>query len=81
MKQRVGSPTGHLSNEKLAKFLCTEYDGHASYLVLAHLSELNNHPELARGAAEKALGGHGQSLLFNRLMLARQSEPMEAIQL
>jgi phosphoribosyl 1,2-cyclic phosphodiesterase len=80
VKQRVGSSTGHLSNEKLAKFLCTEYDGNASYLVLAHLSELNNHPELARRAAEKALGRR-QTLLYNRVMLARQSEPMEAIQL
>ena len=80
VKQRVGSPTGHLSNEKLAKFLCTEYDGNASYLVLAHLSELNNHPELALGAAEKALGPR-QTLLHNRVMLARQSEPMQAIQL
>ena len=80
VKQRVGSPTGHLSNEKLAKFLCTEYDGGASYLVLAHLSELNNHPELARGTAEKALGPR-RTLLHNRVRLAQQSEPMEAIQL
>jgi phosphoribosyl 1,2-cyclic phosphodiesterase len=80
VKQRVGSPTGHLSNEKLAKFLCTEYDGNASYIVLAHLSEQNNHPELARGTAAKALGLR-QTLLHNRVVLARQSEPMEAIQL
>jgi phosphoribosyl 1,2-cyclic phosphodiesterase len=80
VKQRVGSPTGHLSNEKLAKFLRTEYDGNASYIVLAHLSEQNNHPELARGTAAKALGLR-QTLLHNRVMLARQSEPMEAIQL
>jgi phosphoribosyl 1,2-cyclic phosphodiesterase len=80
VKQRVGSPTGHLSNDKLAKFLCTEYDGNASYIVLAHLSELNNHPEIARGAAEKALGRR-QTLLHNRVVLARQSEAMEAIQL
>jgi phosphoribosyl 1,2-cyclic phosphodiesterase len=80
VKQRVGSPTGHLSNEKLAKFLCTEYDGNASYIVLAHLSEQNNHPELARETAAKALGFR-QTLLHNRVMLARQSEPMEAIQL
>ncbi len=80
VKQRVGSPTGHLSNDKLAKFLCTEYDGGASYIVLAHLSELNNHPELALVTAEKALGGR-QTLLHNRVMLARQSEPMAAIQL
>jgi len=80
VKQRVGSPTGHLSNEKLAKFLCTEYDGNASYIVLAHLSEQNNHPELAREAAAKALGLR-RTLLHNRVMLARQSEPTEAIQL
>jgi phosphoribosyl 1,2-cyclic phosphodiesterase len=80
VKQRVGSPTGHLSNGKLAKFFSTEYDGTASYIVLAHISEHNNHPELARGTAEKALGLR-QTLLHNRVMVAKQSEPMEAIQL
>jgi phosphoribosyl 1,2-cyclic phosphodiesterase len=80
VKQRVGSQTGHLSNDKLAKFLCTQYDGSASYIVLAHLSELNNHPEIARGTAEKALERR-QTLWQNRVMLARQSEPMETIQL
>jgi phosphoribosyl 1,2-cyclic phosphodiesterase len=80
VKQRVGSPTGHLSNDKLAKFFRTEYDGNASYIVLAHISEQNNHPELARGSAENALGLR-QTLLHNRVMLARQCEPMEAIQL
>jgi phosphoribosyl 1,2-cyclic phosphodiesterase len=80
VKQRVGSRTGHLSNDKLAKFLCTEYDGNASYIVLAHLSEQNNHPELARGTAEKALGLR-RTLLHNRVILASQSEAMAAIQL
>src|SRR5215813_12967920 len=55
VKQRVGSPTGHLSNEKLAEFFATSYDGHASYIVLAHLSEQNNHPERALREAERAL--------------------------
>jgi phosphoribosyl 1,2-cyclic phosphodiesterase len=80
VKQRVGSRTGHLSNDKLAKFFCTEYDGNASYIVLAHLSEQNNHPELARGTAEKALGPR-QTLLHNRVILASQSEATAAIQL
>ena len=80
VKQRVGSRTGHLSNDKLAKFFCTDYDGNASYIVLAHLSEQNNHPELARGTAEKALGPR-QTLLHNRVILASQSEAMAAIQL
>jgi phosphoribosyl 1,2-cyclic phosphodiesterase len=81
VKQRIMDRTGHLSNEELAQFLCTEYDGNASYIVLAHLSEENNHPERARIAAEKALGSRQQTLWGNRVVVARQSEPMEAIQL
>ena len=80
VKQRVGSPTGHLSNKKLAEFLSDDYDGHASYIVLAHLSEQNNHPEIARKEAEDALGAR-RGLLFNRLLLAGQAEPLEAIRL
>jgi len=76
VKQRVMSRVGHLSNDKLADFFRDDYDGSASYIVLAHLSEQNNHPELARGAAEKALGGR-QTLLRNRVVLAAQSEPTQ----
>jgi phosphoribosyl 1,2-cyclic phosphodiesterase len=78
VKQRVGSPTGHLSNEKLAEFFATSYDGNASYIVLAHLSEQNNHPERARREAEKALGGRC-TLLHNRVLLAAQAEPIQPI--
>src|SRR5271163_4055140 len=39
VKQRVGSRTGHLSNKALAEFFAGDYDGNASYIVLAHLSE------------------------------------------
>jgi len=80
VKQRVLSKKGHLSNDALAEFFLSDYDGAAAFLVLAHLSEQNNHPELARGAAERALGSRS-SLLQNRLMLAQQHEPLESIQL
>ena len=80
VKQRVMSRVGHLSNEALANFFATDYDGCASYIVLAHLSEQNNHPELARRAAEKALGGR-RTLLLNRVMLASQVESMQPIRL
>lgn len=80
VKQRVMSRVGHLSNDALAQFLTSDYDGEAAYLVLAHLSEHTNHPEIARGAAEKALGPR-QTLLRNRLMLALQSEALEPIRL
>jgi len=48
--------------------------------VLAHLSEQNNIPEIARGAAEAALGKR-QTLFKNRVMLASQAEPTEPIRL
>jgi len=80
VKQRVMSRVGHLSNDALADFLTSDYDGGAEFLILAHLSEQNNHPEIARMSAERALGGQ-RDLLRNRLMLAPQHEPLAAIRL
>jgi len=78
VKQRVLSRVGHLSNDAAADFLESAYDGQATYVVLAHLSESNNVPELARVAAERALAGRA-SLLANRLILAGQNEPLSPI--
>jgi hypothetical protein len=80
VKQRVLSRVGHLSNEAAADFLENQYDGQAAYVILAHLSESNNLPELARVAAERALNGKA-SLLANRLLLAVQHEPLSPIYL
>ncbi len=60
VKQRVLSRVGHLSNDATAEFLSTAYDGQAAYVILAHLSENNNLPELARVAAERASDGTGK---------------------
>lgn len=78
VKQRVLSRVGHLSNEAASTYLETEYDGQATYVILGHLSESNNLPELARIAAERALNGRA-SLLANRLLLAAQHDPMSTI--
>jgi phosphoribosyl 1,2-cyclic phosphodiesterase len=78
VKQRVLSRVGHLSNNAAAEFLSTSYDGQAAYVILAHLSENNNLPELARVAAEQALVGRA-SLLANRLLLAEQHQPLSPI--
>jgi phosphoribosyl 1,2-cyclic phosphodiesterase len=78
VKQRVLSRVGHLSNEATADYLENGYDGQAAYVILAHLSESNNLPELARVSAERALVGRA-SLLANRLLLASQHEPLSAI--
>jgi phosphoribosyl 1,2-cyclic phosphodiesterase len=78
VKQRVLSRVGHLSNDAASTYLETEYDGQAAYVILGHLSESNNLPELARIAAERALLGRA-SLLCNHLLLAEQHEPMTTI--
>jgi phosphoribosyl 1,2-cyclic phosphodiesterase len=75
VKQRVMSQVGHLSNDALAHFLTSDYDGAAAFLILAHLSEQNNHPQIARVTAERALGPQ-RSLLTNQLLLAAQHEPL-----
>jgi phosphoribosyl 1,2-cyclic phosphodiesterase len=80
VKQRVMSRVGHLSNDALADFLTTDYDGGAEYLILSHLSEQNNHPEIARMTAERALGEQ-RTFVRNQLMLAAQHEPLPAIRL
>jgi phosphoribosyl 1,2-cyclic phosphodiesterase len=78
VKQRVLSRVGHLSNDAASAFLEQIYDGAATWLILAHLSESNNLPELARFAAERALVSK-PSLLANRLLLATQNEPLEPV--
>jgi phosphoribosyl 1,2-cyclic phosphodiesterase len=55
LKQRILSQTGHLSNEDLSDWLTNEFDGTARYVVLAHLSQRANEPNLARLTAEIAL--------------------------
>ncbi|MGA7219393.1 MAG: MBL fold metallo-hydrolase [Candidatus Sulfotelmatobacter sp.] len=80
VKQRVASNVGHLSNGKLADFFTGDYDNNAAFVVLAHLSEQNNHPEIARREAEKALAERG-GLFQNRVLVATQSEALAPIQL
>jgi phosphoribosyl 1,2-cyclic phosphodiesterase len=80
VKQRVLSRVGHLSNHATAEFLQKDYDGGATWIVLGHLSESNNAPELVRLSAEQALG-HQPTLLGNRILLAHQAAPLEPITL
>jgi phosphoribosyl 1,2-cyclic phosphodiesterase len=80
VKQRVMSRVGHLSNEALADFFSNDYDNSAAFVVLAHLSEQNNHPEVARREAERALADRA-GLFQNRVLLAAQSEALEPIRL
>ena len=53
--QRIRSNTGHLSNDDIRQFIENDFDGTARHLVLAHLSENNNTPELAQIAVDEGL--------------------------
>ena len=68
VKQRVMSRRGHLSNEVAAEFIERDLDGRVSTLVLGHISEHNNHPELVRNMGLKALDGRA---LFTKLVVAQ----------
>ena len=67
VKQRVMSRRGHLSNEVAADFIRRDLDGRVSTLILGHLSEHNNHPELVRKTGYDALAGR---TLFTKLVIA-----------
>lgn len=55
LKERIMGPVGHLSNEDVARYLAHGLGESCHTVVLAHLSEKNNHPEVARMWAESAL--------------------------
>lgn len=79
VKQRVMSRVGHLSNSALAEFLESDYDGSAAFLVLAHLSQENNYPELAHRTATQALCGKMNLFQANTLTIARQDTPLQPL--
>lgn len=84
VKQRVMSRIGHLSNHAVGEFLADPegFDGRARYLVLAHLSENNNTPELALLSAEQALAMRPASKPFRgELLVATQHQPLGPIAL
>ena len=74
VKQRVMGRMGHLSNEIACKFIREEIDAGTSTLILGHLSEHNNHPEIVRLMATQALDGGS---LFTRLVIAEAGKPTE----
>jgi len=60
IQQRVRSNQGHLANEDAADFLAGLIHDELDWVVLAHLSEINNQPELALEAVHKKLGNRAE---------------------
>jgi phosphoribosyl 1,2-cyclic phosphodiesterase len=79
LKQRLMGRYGHLSNTAAGRFFREQYDGKAERVLLAHLSSKNNHPELARQEAARALRDRGLSP--DQIQVTSQDQPMIPIQL
>ena len=69
LQARVGGSLGHLSNQQAAGLLASIDISRLQQIVIAHISEKNNRPELARAALGEALEGWS-----GRLQLAVQNQ-------
>jgi len=84
VKQRVLSRTGHLSNHAVSEYLADPdgFDGRARYLVLGHISQENNNPDVVKICAEQALGCRpAESTFAGELLLASQQVPLKPLNL
>lgn len=72
LKQRVKGRTGHLSNEQAVGLVTQVISDKMKNLVLVHLSEINNTPELARNLMQSYLRSINSEVV---LSIANQYEP------
>jgi phosphoribosyl 1,2-cyclic phosphodiesterase len=56
LKERIAGPFGHLDNGASERLLAALDRSRLKHVIGAHLSEQNNHPDLARAALARALG-------------------------
>jgi phosphoribosyl 1,2-cyclic phosphodiesterase len=59
LKARVASDVGHLSNEQAIEILLSGTNGKTPTVILGHVSENNNTPELVREGFERAIRESG----------------------
>ena len=77
VKQRVMSRVGHLSNLVMSDYILQDLSSTTATLIMGHLSEQNNHPEIVRMIATQALEQRG---LATRLAIAEQRRPTAVFQ-
>jgi len=78
-KARIASTRGHLSNESLAGYLRDHLGRSVRCVVLAHLSRVNNMPELAEMTCREALEARGREDV--RIVVSRQDCVAETVDL
>src|SRR5262249_10725248 len=84
VKQRVLSRTGHLSNHAVSEYLADPdgFDGRARFLVLAHVSQENNHPGSGRNPGEEAVNRRPAEAAFPReMVVATQTQAVRPLEL
>lgn len=59
LKQRIANGMGHLSNKQSAEFISSIYTSNLRNVWLCHLSQDNNHPEIAFKTVEQLLLSQG----------------------
>lgn len=82
LKNRIASDNGHLSNVQCGMALAESASPKLKHVWLAHLSEENNHPELARKTVEIQLRDYG--IIAGKdfqLDVLRRKTPSEIIEL
>ena len=77
LKQRVISDKGHLSNKYTGRYLNKTIGERTKYIVLAHLSENNNTPELALEQVTEEI----KDKYNNRIIIAKQHEETEMVEI
>lgn len=78
-KIRILSDRGHLSNESSSYYLTKFIGNDTKFVVLAHLSEQNNKPEIALSCLEKELKEHKKE--FSNIIIAEQKEATELFEI
>jgi phosphoribosyl 1,2-cyclic phosphodiesterase len=79
VRARIGGDDGHLSNEALGAFVREHLGPAVRCIVLAHLSRINNVPEVAELSCREALARIGRSEV--RVVVASPDQPTPTIDL
>lgn len=76
LKQRIRGNVGHLSNDMCGYYLSKLIGNKTKKVILAHLSEENNNPELAKNTVQEILNQNDFSI---EIECAKQNEMLEVL--
>ncbi len=80
LKARISGANGHLCNKQTAEYLAENYTSRLKHVFLCHLSQENNHPELAYKTVELRLAMNnvkvGKDVL---LTVLKRGKPTEVV--